>query len=465
MSGNFGGLFIGNSGLLAQRKRLEVIGENIANVDSPGYHRRRAELGPVDAVAIGLHSGVTRAGQGVEVEEVTRIRNELLSTHAREQGGVASARARTHTILTEVESAYGALVDGGLQDQFTSFFNSFDDLASAPEDLAMRGVVLQRAETLAQSVNRTVTEIGSLFQRTELDLRDDVREINDLAERIAILDQQILASVGTNVDRNSLLDERDQAIDELAKLTDMLVVHTEDGQVTLQVDGHLLVTNGRSNAVEVGVTTDAVLTPLGYARVSVNAPDGRELNLTSGSAAANVTALQAVIPNARIDFDAVTAALVTGVNTLHQGGQGLDSSTGLDVFAFGAVPGEIEVSTDVLGQPERLAAAGGAAGLLDNSNARDIAALSESASGPISLYLDQAGVLAGRVLTAATARDAADAAEEQAAAMAQAESGVSLDEELTQLITAQRAYDAAARLMTTIDEMLQVLISIGRVGR
>jgi flagellar hook-associated protein 1 FlgK len=120
----------------------------------------------------------------------------------------------------------------------------------------------------------------------------------------------------------------------------------------------------------------------------------------------------------------------------------------------------------VAGQAEKIAAAGPGAGVLDNTNARDMAALADAVDGPLGLFSEMVGSLAARAATANASADASDAASTQATNLAMASGGVSLDEELTDLITAQRSYEAAARLMTTIDEMLQTLVnSTGLVGR
>ncbi len=465
MGGQFGGLFVGQTGLLAQRKRMEIIGENIANVDTPGYHRRRVDLAPSDGVSIGIHSGVSRNGAGVSVEEITRVRNQLLATHAEQQAGVAEARDTARQVLTEIELAYGGLDSGGLRDQMTTLFNNFDDMAGAPNDLAVRGVVLQQIETVTHSVNRTVDQLGELFQRTLTNLNDQVEAVNEAAEEIAHLNGQLKVSAAVNADHNSLLDQRDSLVRDLALLGDIDVVHLDDGQVTVSLDGQLLVSRSSSSDLAIQIQADPGLSPLGYNRVSVVAPDGRELNIESGTMAANLLALSDVIPDARRDFDQVTTALVDGVNTLHQTGVGLDSSTGLDVFAWSAVSGRIEVSSDIDGAPERLGAAAVGGGALDNTIARELAAIAEEPSGPVTLLIDRVGSLAGRVVTATSATEAAQAASLQADAMAESESGVSLDEELTNLITAQRSYQAAARVITAVDEMLQVLMSIGVVGR
>lgn len=463
--GDFGSLNIAYTGLNAHQKRISVIGENIANVNTPGYHRQRVELSPLENHSIGLFTGVGRVGGGVEITDVARMRNKILADHARHQSGVAESRTRTADSLQQLEQIVGGLNPGGIHDQMTAMFNSFDDLAGAPEDPSMRGVVLQRAENVVQGFSRTVASIDQLRDRTLATATDTVRSINQLSEQIATIDVEIAAALAVDADPNSLLDQRDLLVSELSATAAVDVIETEDGQVTISLDGHLLVTNGRSSTVAIETSADAALGALGYSRVAVVNPLGRELSITGGALQADLAALAQVIPDGRRAIDAVALDLATQANAAHQAGVGLDGSTGLNLFEVDAF-GQLSVSTDVLGQPDKIAAAAAGAGQFDNSNARSLAQLADEAAGPLAAFVETVGVMGAKVASANGSAEAARVASAQAESLALAAGGVSLDEELTDLITAQRSYEASARLMTAIDEMLQTLINrTGLVGR
>ncbi len=461
---SFGGLNIAYTGLNAHQKRIDVIGENITNVNTPGYHRQRVELSPVGNPTRGVFAGVSRQG-GVDVEAVTRLRDRTLSAHARLQGGVAAARSEAAETLRRLEQIVGGLDPGGLHDQMSALFNGFDDLAAAPEDPAMRQVVLERATSLAQGFTRTAGAIDQLRAGTEDQLAETVRSINSLSERIATVDNEILGALTVDADPNVLLDKRDLMVAELATLADVDVVETTTGQVTVSLDGHLLVSNGRAGSVTIETSLDPDLGALGYGRVAVVDGSGRELTVAGGSLSSQLSALSTTIPAGRVDLDAAAADLAAQVNTIHRSGTGLDGSTGLDLFEIGPNPGELRVSPDVAGRPEKLAAAAAGAGQLDNTIARSLAQLSDSATGPLAGFVQTVGALASTVASAIGIAESAEAASDQAESLALSAGGVGLDEELTDLITAQRSYEASARLMTAIDEMLQTLMSTGLVGR
>lgn len=462
---SFGSLNIAYTGLNAHQQRLNVIGENITNVNTPGYHRQRVELGSINSTGSGFVAGTYNAGGGVEVRDISRIRNETLSTHARAQGGRASSANETADVYHQMEQIMGGFNPGGLHDQMTDLFNSFDDLAGSPDDPAMRRVVLQRAEIVAQGFTRTAGAIDGLRDQVIDETFDSVRTINALTAQIAAADAEILGANNVDASPNALTDKRDQMITELAELADVLVVEHSDGQVAITLDGQLLVSNGQAQEITVGYDADATLTPLGYAQVNVLNSTGRVLSIGGGRLGAQLDAMQNTIPQGRRELDAAALDLATQVNDAHQLGEGLDGSSGNNLFEIGPESGQVRLSPDVADQPEKVASRAIGAGMLDNANARELSQLGDSATGPLAGFVELVGSLAARITAADGQANAATIASDQASAMAQAAGGVSLDEELTDLITAQRSYEASARVMTAIDEMLQVLLSTGRVGR
>jgi flagellar hook-associated protein 1 FlgK len=462
---SFGSLNIAYTGLNAHQKRINVIGENVTNVDTPGYHRQRVELSPIDHVTSGAFAGDLRQGGGVQVEDISRLRSQTLSGHARAQGGSAAAAEHAAETLQQIEQIVGGLNPGGLHEQMVDLFNSFDDMAGAPEDPAMRRVVLQRAEIVSQGFTRTAAAIDALRDRTLAEAGETIRSINSLSERIATLDVEVLGALTVDADPNTLLDQRDVLVDQLASLAGVDVVENANGQVTVSLDGQLLVSNGRATTLDLSAAPDLALSPLGYSRIAVVNGAGRELSVGGGVLASQLTAMASTIPDARREIDSVALDLADQINTLHQAGVGLDGSTGLNLLEVGPGSGQLRVSPDVADQPDKLAAARPGTGVLDNGNARELAQLADSASGPLAGFVNTIGSLAARVATANGRAEATAVAKAQADSLALSTGGVSLDEELTDLITAQRAYEASARLMTAIDEMLQTLMTTGLVGR
>jgi len=464
---HFAGLQTAVTGLHAHRRRIDIISENIVNVDTPGYHRQKVNLSAIDRSSVGVWTGSRHNTGGVEYESISRMRDAILVNNARVQTSEAEARSAETGVLEQLETIVGGLEEGSLHDQLNELWNAFDDLASAPDDLAMRQGVLQRAETVAQGFTRVTASIDQLRSDQEAAVYDTVGKVNALADQIAALDSEILGTLNTDAHPNSLLDQRDQLVTELAGTVNVQVNELENGQTEVTVDGQLIVSNGRSNHLTVQRTSDPVLGSLGYDRFSVVNASNRELRINSGQLAGALNATQNIIPQQRERIDSLIADLTTQVNALHNGGAGLDGSTGNDFFAVDPLhSGTLLVANDVVNQPEKVAAATAGAGVLDDSMARSLANLAESPTGPTSNFVTAVGELAAKVNTSRTRSDGATAAGERAQQLANSAGGVSLDEELVDLMTAQRSFEASARLVTAIDEMLQTLItSTGRVGR
>ncbi|MEL6981984.1 MAG: flagellar hook-associated protein FlgK, partial [Actinomycetota bacterium] len=421
---SFGSLNIAYTGLNAHQQRLNVIGENITNVNTPGYHKQRVELSPIHNSASGLIVGEFRSGGGVEVTDIARVRDKTLSDHARAQGARAGSASETSDILHAMEDLIGGLNDGGLHDQMTDLFNSFDDLAASPDDPALRRVVLQQAEILGQGFTRTGADLDDLRSRVEEEIFDTVRSINSLSAQIASADAEILGANTIDADPNTLTDQRDTMITELASLASVTIVEQADGQVTISLDGQLLVSNGVSSEIDVVYDADPALTPLGYADIKVVNDRGRELNATSGKLSAQMAATQTLIPDGRRELDTVAEALVNQVNAVHSAGEGLDGSTGNNLLEIGPNSGEVRISGDVVDQPDRVATRTLGAGQLDNGNVRELAQLADDPAGPLNDFVAMVGALAAKVSASDGQANAAEVAKSQDDTLALAAGGV-----------------------------------------
>jgi flagellar hook-associated protein 1 FlgK len=197
--------------------------------------------------------------------------------------------------------------------------------------------------------------------------------------------------------------------------------------------------------------------------------DGSEAAVTEGSLGGMLTGVNVHLPQAMVELNGVAASLVSGVNGLHVTGQGLDpvADTGLNFFdPAGVTALTLSLSADVAGQPSRIALAAAGSGVLDVSIAQQMAALAGSATGPDSAYQQMVGRIGVATQTAARRETIQESVIQSADDARLSVSGVSLDEELTSLVQSQRAYEASARVLTTVDQMLDVLINrTGVVGR
>jgi flagellar hook-associated protein 1 FlgK len=452
---DFNGIRIALSSLYAQRRALEVVGQNVANVNTEGYTRQRVEMESVNGpVAAAVFSRSTTAGQGVSSSAVTRLRDQFMDLRGYQEHAVDSGLRRTQSVLARVELAFDEPSDTGLGALMADFWAGWDDVANRPDDLAARSQLLERATTMAGGFRQLDATLAGLRQFAVAELQAIVAEVNATSSRIAELNTGIQAAVHAGFSPNELMDQRDLLVGELAEKVGVTVRPGEDGSVDVFVAGTAIVRGPRAQTLEVEIDTD----PAQTVRVVWTA-DGYPV-AASGEAGGLLGAINDILPRYRSELAAVAQQVHDDVNALHATGYALDGSTGLDFFTMG--PSGIEVAAAILADPSLVAAASAAGSARDGSLAQRIAEL----TGPDDLYQElvvglgiESQAVNRRVdVQAAIVRHVDDAR--------QAAAGVNLDEEMTAMVAYQHAYDAAARFLTAVDEVLETLINrTGVVGR
>ncbi|MGH9134080.1 MAG: flagellar hook-associated protein FlgK [Ilumatobacteraceae bacterium] len=455
---NISSLNTGLSGMNAQRRAMDLIGHNVANAATPGYHRQRAELRGVGAPINGLFSGAGVRPYGVEVIGVSRSYDALLAARAvREQASSAFAELSS-TTLSRIEGLFPEPTDVGIAHQLHELWSGWTDVANDPGSLASRTQLLERASSLVSSLHRTAADIAGV-RATAIDRVSTLAaETNGLAAEVAALNAQIASTPSAAHD---LLDRRELILTELAALTGAQARSTERGQVDVYIGGRAIVT---------GTVSHAIVANAGTLEWAI---DGQSVNAAAGEAAALFGTITDVAPRYTALLDQVAATLVAEVNALHVAGYDQNGVTGRNFFdPAGVTAATIELSVDVAGTPANIAAGEPqfpgptAPGSLDGEQARAIAALADSAGGADARYRALIAGLA--VETRGAIRRAEIQAQVTDAAISDAESvgSVSIDEEMANLVGAQRAYEASARFLTVVDELLGVLIErTGVVGR
>ncbi len=243
-------LNIGARALLANQQALQTAGNNVANVNTPGYSRQSVQLLPVE----GVFSGSGYYGNGVDAATVLRGHDEFLTRQAALAGSVAASDAKRLEQLKQLEDLFpgGA---SGLGAAVADMLNAFSDVTNAPTDLPSRAVVLSRADEMAARFRTSATSLVSLQQGIEYELRVMAGNINNLASRIAQTNAQISATNGSGHDPNQLLDQRDQLIRELNALVQTTSIPATDGTVGIFLAGSQPLVLGKI-AAEVSITGD-----------------------------------------------------------------------------------------------------------------------------------------------------------------------------------------------------------------
>jgi flagellar hook-associated protein 1 len=462
---DFSALNTAITGLYAHRQRIDTIGENIANIETPGYHRQRVDLQAIGTRYPGLFSGPGGQHGGVTAD-VQRVWDQLLDTSSKQNLARSNSLNTQADILTGVESEIGSLATNGLGNRLTALWNSFDDLANDPTEQSIRNVVLGNAEGVTSIMQAQSSALNQMRSNEVQRLELGVARVNELANRVAEMDATIVNGTAAGRPPHGLMDQRSQLLSELSGLTGATINYDGSGSSIVAIGGHVLISQAQVRPIELRSITDPALAPLGFNRIAITGATGREIALTGGSLHGGLSGVNTLVPDQRRALDSLAASIVTTVNNIHQTGAGLDGTSGRSFFdPAGVTAATIALSADVVGQPGNVAASDGSA-TLDNSVARALASLGTDPSGPSATHATMLADLGAQLSTMQGRADAASISYQQSEGNRQAAEGVNLDEELADLVSAQRAYEASARMVSAIDEMLDTLINrTGLVGR
>lgn len=456
------------SGLLAQRQRLDVIGHNVANATTPGYSRQRAELvsggnGPVPA----LFSTGLLTGDGVDVEGVTRYRDNFLEARSLEERSASTRLALSAKYLTRVEMVHTEPSDEGLAASLDELWAAFDEVANNPGEIPQRAAALEQAAATASQFQFMDAQIRQQRATAVNEAEALVARVNDLATEVATLNDSLRPLLLSNASANDLLDQRDLALGELADLVGARIENRDDGTVDVFVGGSTLVVSNRTVELQTTTVPDAGLADVGLQKLVFQWKGSGQVVPSGGEAAGLLDIANTDLPDAIRDLDAIADALVTDVNTFHAAGNDLDANTGWNFFdPAGTSAATLAVSADVAGQPRRIAAADAAAGQLDATVAQQIADLRNTVGGADDQYAElvgRLGVKVGSTRSRASAQASVLQRVDEARLSARS---VNIDEEMIDMVSAQRAYEASARVINAVDEMLDTIVNrLGLVGR
>ncbi len=476
----FFGLEIARRGLQAQQRALDVTSHNIANANTPGFTRQEAVLAttpPFPLPSLSRPWGAGQLGTGVEVTEIRRLRDRFLDLQVRHETQALGYWEARRDALRKVEVIFNEPSESGLRTVFEQFWQALEELSKNPESLAARSVVRQRALALTDTFNHMDRQLAELQADLNNAVAVKVDEVNSIARQIASLNDQILKIEVTGERANDLRDRRDLLVDNLSRLVDVQV--TEDERELLQVvlGGRPLVQGNIPFAlkVEEDAANDGFF--------SVLWETGDEVLLTGGTLKGLVEMRDSFVRDIRDKLDTLAQVFATRFNEVHGTGYDLNGDQGGQFFVFtdpqknGA--GTISVNDQILGEDglTKIAAAaapppGEEVNKGDGSNALALAQLKYALLEGLgkTTFEDYLRSIIGQLGVAA--QEANRMVENQELLVDQLESnrqavvGVSLDEEMVNMIRFQHAYSAAARLITTLDELLEIVIErMGLVGR
>jgi flagellar hook-associated protein 1 FlgK len=469
MTSTFGLLNTAYTALSAARAGTDVVGQNIANAATPGYVRQRVTLNSVGAVSGGFLDPGARPGGGVSFDGIARLADPLLDARVHTTSAVDGFWSVQAGALTTLETSLHEPGKNGVSAALQGFWASWQDMSAHPGEAPQAGVLIQTASQLASTIAAGYRDVASQWSQQRAQTASTVDSVNDLATRVATLNGQIRTTLAGGGNANELLDQRAQLTVQLASLAGVTLRDQGDGTVDVVLGGNALVSGTTARTLQLAGTTElggAATDPVHVVwadrpAVAVELNGGR---IAGGLAVLSGSGPLATAANA---YDDLATTIATQVNAIHSTGATTGGATGLDFFSLAAgVPaalGLTVVPTDATG----IATAAVGAGALDGSIADRIAGIGAlTAGGPDALWQASVVAIGTASATATTQSGLATAAVTSATTAQTSQEGVDMDEETTQLLTWQHAYQGAARVMTTIDDMLDTLINkTGLVGR
>jgi len=497
MAVGFSSYQIARSGLSVSERGLFVTGHNISNVDTTGYVRQQAIIESSPYKTEYSKDQVFQYGLGADIQETRQIRHTFLDNIYRKENTSLGYWETRSKAFQDVEAILNDPMGDGIQKVMNQFWDSWQELTKSPESLTTRALVRERGQAFVYHVNHIGAQLDKLQSDLNSEIQVRVDEVNGITSSIAKLNSQIASQEINGDSANDYRDQRNVLLDRLSKICDAEPIEMQDGQIDVTLGGYYLVQKDQSKNlyVESNATHGDFYYPmLEGTKTEVNIKSGILKGLSEGRGEVssikdiavpngNIAVSKNIVSDYKIRLNGMVNKIVEEVNRLQRSGYTLDGKTGVDFFQatdliYPMQMGNLRLSDALLsdkGLNNITASASATKG--DNSIAREIANLRDyrdptflqNTNGVVSIdefyravILDLGNGGSEAATTAENQSKIVQSAEGQRNAI----SGVSMDEEMANMMKYKFAYDGSAKVLNVIDSMIETIISsMGHVGR
>jgi flagellar hook-associated protein 1 FlgK len=466
-----------SQGLDADQAALNIVANNVANANTPGYTEERPtwrQNQPIEINGVLYGTGVTESGAKSTRDRVLAERLDQQQQLASASGSRLTALQTLQALFTPASGSSGSTA-GDIGSDLTGFFNSFSSLEANPTDGALRQQVLSTANTLAGDVSNAAASLNAQRSALDQDAAGVTSQVNTLTSAIAQLNTQI-QSTSPDADAGTLEDQRQQDLSQLSQLIGINQVTTENNGLSITTtSGQLLVSEGSSFQLTNGTVGGVTDFFVGTTDVTAQLASG------GGTLGGYLTARDGDIPNVLGSLDQLAYSVSTEVNALNNAGTDYDGIEGTGTNSSGSVgTGAIPLyifnqPTQVAGSaasmsvamtdPNQIAAAGFGNGTGDNSNAVAMASLANQAivngQTPTDYYSNFVTDLGSTVSGVETENTAQKASVTQLQTQSNALSGVNLNDEASAMSTYERSYQAASQVFTMLNTIMASALNLG----
>jgi flagellar hook-associated protein 1 len=465
MSSLSGSLSIATSALDAEQGAMDATTNNVANVNTPGYSRQQPILAENDPIEVGSIS----YGTGVSLEKLQSLRDPVLQVRIQEE---TQQQGQLNAYVTAMQQAQTQFTTSSsdIGTEINNFFSSLSQLSTDPTNLSLRQGVLTAAGDMTLAFNNAADNLQQQQSSLDLNVTQDVQQVNVLTGQIATLNNQISQLQGTNQDPSALLDQRDVLIGQLSGLIDVS---------TIPEDNSIALTTSNGTPLVVGGQSFSLSTQLNSSGLHDIYAQGQDItsDLTSGALAGEIQARDQTIPGLESNLDTLAASLSNSVNEANTGGYDKDGNPYGGFDLYGNPGGDIFVAPPISGQgaaagmavaitdPSLIAASSDPTAPAGNGNMAALTGVQNDdvvdGQTPTNYYSNIVFNVGNDVSNSSAELSASQAILNQLQDQRASISGVSLNEEAANMVQFQNAFDAAAQVVTTINDMLYTVINMG----
>lgn len=444
------------SALAADQAEMDVTSNNLANSNTAGYARRRLVLEEQPSYSSGLSGEI---GTGVAVGSVQSIRDPLLDARVQQETQQQSASQEIVNAMQPVQTLFTS-GNGGVSDAMTAFFNGLQQLSTSPADPTLRTTVLTDANNLAGAFQNTASQLTASQQNLDLGVGQSVQQINQLTAQLAQVNAQLITAQGSGQSGNDLEDQQQNLMSQLSSLVGFSVTQSSEGLTLTTANGTPLVVGGESFALSTAVNSST-----GFQ--DVISAEGQDITsqISAGQLGGILQARDGTIAGVLSSLNTLAGSFASAINTVNKAGYDLNGKQGIALFSVTAGAGAAESMAVAITDPSQIAASSSATASGDNSN---LLKMIDVGSQPLVNSQTPTQFLSGMVFQVGTDVSQAQSESDASSLMLQqlqseqgSVEGVSTDEEATNLLTYQRAYQAAARVVSVVDDLTLTSINLG----
>jgi len=466
----FGILNMAAGSMQTEQEGVAVSGQNMANVNNPAYADEQVAI----QATTPLQTNAGMEGTGAEVTAITEIRDALLDQQIQGSTSSTGSLNAQQTALQYVQNLLGEQLSdssgtasaanvgstGGLDSDLSGLFSALQTLSTDPSSLTNRQAVISAAQQLSSQFNQVDQSLSTLNTQLNQSVQTDVTSANQLISQIAALNKQIVeAQAASGGSANDFIDEREQDIESLSNLVNLQTTANTNGSVDISIAGDAVVTG--DNVEDTLETYDSGGGQLGVASATTGTP----LTLSGGSIQGTMEARDGGLASLQTGLNTLASQLISSVNTVYSTGYDLNGNTGAAFFT-GTGSANIAVNSALVNDPTAFQASGVAGNSGDNQVALALAQLGNTNQAGLGnqtfsqSYNSTITALGSSLSAVNNQLSEQQSVQTMLTTQRQNETGVNLDQEMTNVMAFEKAYEGSAELVTSLDQMLTTVLQM-----